>query len=67
MANQLGRCKQNKTHLDLAFKNGAGKKIGEIRLKPNRVLWSRSGSRLWRGVSLNAFIEFMKRGEKQTR
>ena len=68
MANQLGRCKQYKAHLDLAFLNTSGKKIGEIRIKPNRVLWASKGEKLWRGVQLKEFAKFMsKMGKRQSK
>ncbi len=65
MANQLGRCKQYKAHLDLAFLNSFGKKIGEIRVKPNRILWASKGQKVWRGMSLRRFAKFMANGKKQ--
>lgn len=65
MANQLGRCKQYEKHLDLAFMNASGKKVGEIRVKPNRILWASKGEKGWHGVSLRKFIKFMADKEKQ--
>jgi len=67
MANRLGRCKQYKGHVDLSFIDGSGKKIGEIRLKPNRILWASSGTHGWRGKSLRRFREFMETGKKQSK
>ncbi len=65
MANQLGRCKQYKKHLDLAFLDASGKKIGEIRVKPNKILWASKGEKGWHGMSLRRFAEFMGKGERQ--
>jgi len=65
MANRLGRCKKYEKHLDLAILNASGKEIGEIRVKPNRILWASSGQKGWRGVSLRRFANFMARGKKQ--
>ncbi len=62
MANQLGRCKQYRTRLDLAFLNSSGKKIGEIRVKPNRILWASKGQKVWRGISPRKFTAFMAGG-----
>jgi hypothetical protein len=67
MANQLGRCKQNKKHLDLAFLDASGKKIGEIRIKPNRILWASKGEKGWHGASLRRFKNFMEDRKKQTK
>jgi hypothetical protein len=67
MANQLGRSKQYKTHLDLAFLDASGKKIGEMRIKPNRILWASKGQKVWRGRSLRKFKKFMEDGGKQTK
>jgi len=67
MANQLGRCKQYEGHVDLTLLDASGKKIGEIRIKPNRILWAAKDQKLWRGKSLRRFIDFMKDGKKQTK
>jgi hypothetical protein len=68
MANRLGRVKQYKTHLDLVILNTARRKRGEIRIKPNRILWARANEKGWRGVYLREFEKFMKKkGERQTK
>jgi hypothetical protein len=68
MANKLGRVKQNKTHLDLVILNTARRKRGEIRIKPNRVLWARANEKGWHGVHLRDFEEFIrKEGKHQTK
>lgn len=67
MANKLGRVRKTEKHLDLVFLTGAGKKRGEIRLKPNRILWAKPNEKGWHGVSLRKFEKFMKeRGEHQS-
>jgi len=45
--------------------NDSGKKIGEIRVKPNKILWASKGQKGWHGISLRRFVEFMADGEKQ--
>ena len=67
MANKLGTGKQSKGHLDLAFFDSSGKR-GEIRLKPNRVLWAPKTVKGWFGVSLIQFEQFMvTQGKHQTK
>ena len=65
MANKLGRCKKYEKHLDLALLKASGKKIGELRVKPNRILWASSGQKGWHGISLRRFMDFMADGKKQ--
>lgn len=66
MPKKLGRVRSTKMHLDLVFLKAGGRKLGEIRLKPNRVLWAEANEKGWRGVSLRAFREFIKKkGERQ--
>ena len=72
MARQLGRSKLYKGHLDLKLLRGLGqKKLGEIRIKPNKVLWKPTGAKgkkPWLGVPLDEFIAFMnKTGEPQNK
>jgi hypothetical protein len=68
VANKLGRVKQNKTHLDLVILNTARRKRGEIRIKPNRVLWAQANEKGWHGVHLSEFEKFMwKKGTRQTK
>jgi hypothetical protein len=67
MANRLGRVKQTKTHLDLVILNTERRKRGEIRLKPNRILWAGANEKGWRGVSLRKFEAFMRTGKRQTK
>lgn len=53
---------------DVEFGDSNQKTIGHMRLKPNRILWANKNEKGWRGVSLEAFIEFMnEKGKKQTR
>jgi len=65
MPNKLGRLRHTSTHLDLIFHTAAGSKRGEIRLKPNRVLWAEANEKGWRGVSLRRFATFMKKEGKR--
>jgi hypothetical protein len=67
MANRLGRSKQYTGHVDLAIMDDSGKKIGEIRIKPNKILWASKGEKGWHGVRLSRFIEFMVKRKKQTK
>jgi hypothetical protein len=67
MANQLGRCKQYKGHVDLAILDASGKKIGEFRIKANKILWASKGQKVWRGKSLRNFKNFLEDGGKQTK
>lgn len=60
MPNKLGRVRQTRTHLDLVFLKPGGLKRGEIRLKPNRILWAKANEKGWRGVSLRQFEKFIK-------
>jgi hypothetical protein len=40
--------------------------VGHIRVKPSGVLWARANSKVWHGVGLNRFAQFMEaRGRKQ--
>jgi len=68
MANKLGRVRHTKGHLDLVFLDDKRRKRGEIRLKPNRVLWARANEKGWRGVSLRRFEAFITdEGKRQTK
>jgi hypothetical protein len=68
MANKLGRVRHTKTHLGLVFLDPARRKRGEIRLKPNRVLWAKVNEKGWRGVSLRKFEQFIRNeGKHQTK
>jgi hypothetical protein len=66
MPAKLGRVKNTSTHLDFEFLRADGSKRGEIRLKPNRILWAEANEKGWHGVSLRKFREFIKKeGEHQ--
>jgi hypothetical protein len=67
MANQLGRCKQYKGHVDLVILDSSGAIVGEFRIKPNKILWASRGQKVWRGKSLRRFKNFMKDGKKQVK
>lgn len=45
--------------------DGGGLVVGHIRVKPSNVLWAPSNSKLWYGVSLKRFAEFMKENGKR--
>ncbi len=48
--------------------NAQGKrvKVGEIRIKPNRVMWKAKGKHGWKGISLADFANWMEQnGEAQ--
>lgn len=43
-----------------------GKVIGQLRIKPNNLLWSPKGAHSWYGVTLEQFAEFVvTKGKKQ--
>ena len=51
---------------DHTIVNGAGKRVGTIRIKPNSVLWAWAGSHDWYGVTLKEFGRFLvDKGKKQ--
>jgi hypothetical protein len=40
--------------------------VGHIRVKPSGVLWARANSKVWHGVGLKRFAQFMEAcGRKQ--
>ena len=40
--------------------------VGHIRVKPSGVLWARANSKVWHGVGLKRFAQFMElKGRKQ--
>jgi hypothetical protein len=40
--------------------------VGHIRVKPSGVLWARANSKVWHGVGLKRFAQFLEaRGRKQ--
>ena len=42
------------------------KVVGHIRVKPSGVLWAPANAKVWYGVSLKAFAEYMEQsGKKQ--
>lgn len=60
MAKQLGAGKQDKKHWDLAIEDANGKKVGEIRVKPNTILWAPTRVKGWWSVPLADFDSFMR-------
>ena len=41
-----------------------GKVFGSLRLKPSTVLWASKGGHDWKGISIEAFSEFMEKTGK---
>lgn len=56
MSNQFSTAK----YVDHEILDGDGKKIGEIRVKPGGILWSKKGAHKWMRVSLENFSDFME-------
>ncbi len=51
---------------DFEIIDGDDKVVGHIRVKPSGVLWAPSNAKVWYGISLKAFSEFMEaNGKKQ--
>lgn len=45
--------------------DGDQKVVGHVRIKPSGVLWAPANSKVWYGVSLMTFAEFMEEYGKQ--
>ena len=46
--------------------DAAGKVVGHIRVKPSGVLWAKANSKVWFGIKLKDFADFMEEyGTKQ--
>ena len=53
-------------HEDFQVLNADSKVVGEVRVKPNALLWRDKGKQSWQGVSLEQFAEFANaHGKKQ--
>ena len=52
---------------DHEIQEADGKKVGEVRVKPNSILWKPSGSQSWHNVTLDAFAKFMVAKGKTTK
>jgi hypothetical protein len=51
---------------DFEIVDDDNKVVGHIRVKPSGVLWAQSNAKVWYGVSLKNFAEYMERnGKKQ--
>ena len=46
---------------DFEILDGAGNKIGEVRVKASGILWGPKGSHKWFSVNLKEFADFMER------
>jgi hypothetical protein len=55
-----------KKYEDFEIVNDDTKVVGHIRVKPSGVLWAPANAKVWYGVSLKEFAEFMQlSGKKQ--
>lgn len=45
---------------DFEIVNGSLNIVGHVRIKPSGILWAPFNSKVWYGVSLNTFSEFME-------
>jgi hypothetical protein len=51
---------------DFEIVDDENKVVGHIRVKPSGVLWAPSNAKVWYGVQLQKFAEFMEQnGKKQ--
>jgi len=51
---------------DFEIVDGNEKVVGHIRVKPSGVLWAPSNAKVWYGISLKNFSEYMEaNGKKQ--
>jgi hypothetical protein len=51
---------------DFEIVNDSHHVVGHIRVKPSGVLWAPANSKIWYGVSLSKFSEYMEaNGKKQ--
>jgi len=44
-----------------------GKVVGHVRVKPSGILWAPANSRVWFGLSLKEFSDYMKENGKSQR
>lgn len=51
-------------HYDIEIMND-DEKIGELRIKPNNILWAPKGSHKWLGVTLDDFKEWIEKNGKE--
>lgn len=53
-------------HEDFQVLDPSGNVVGEVRVKPNALLWRDKGKHTWQGVSLEDFAAFAnKHGKNQ--
>jgi hypothetical protein len=53
---------------DFEIINDEEKVVGHIRVKPSGVLWAPSNAKVWYGISLKDFSDYMeKNGRKQNK
>lgn len=46
----------------------AGKVVGHIRVKPSGILWSPKNGKVWYGISLDKFAEYIEEhGKRQSK
>lgn len=51
---------------DFEIVDGSAKVVGHVRIKPSGILWAPSNAKMWHGVSLAQFADFMvKNGRKK--
>lgn len=57
---------RSKKYEDFEILDGGSKVIGQVRVKPNAVLWSPKGQQSWYSVNLEDFADFaVGKGKKQ--
>jgi hypothetical protein len=49
---------------DFEIVDGAGRVVGNIRVKPNGILWKSKGKHKWWGVAMEKFAEFAEQNGK---
>ncbi len=55
-----------KKYYDHEIVDAEGNVVGHVRVKPSGILWAPSNAKVWYGVSLDEFAQFMeKQGKKQ--
>jgi hypothetical protein len=50
---------------DFEIVDGKDRVVGHVRVKPSGVLWAPTNSRVWHGVSLDVFSDFMEKNGKR--
>ena len=51
---------------DFEIVDAENRVVGHVRIKPSGILWAPSNAKVWYGVSLGAFAQFMEEyGKKQ--